>query len=248
MNIFTSFFGQGATTETKAPSTQATSTDTQAKPTEVSSNNTTPSEENKSPLDPFKTLFDNSKQESETPDPGAPIFNIDANKLSESIGKMDFTSVLDPELASKVAAGGEDAVKAMAANMNKLAQAMLAQSITVTSKMIDAANGKALERMQSYIPDSIRKTTLQESILEDNPAFKHPAVQPLVQSVADMFASKHKEASPNEIKQMTMKYLTAVSEMVNGGDTKEDYSSSVKPNKPTTKTKPKEMDWGAWMN
>lgn len=248
MSIFATLFGPSAVQTPNAPAPAPAPTPVQDGKGGEGDNKGTEAKGDESPLDQFKGLFDTNTDDSKKNlDPSAPIFNLDTKQLSEAIGKMDFTGVLDADLAAKVAAGGEDAVKAMAGNMNKLAQAMLAQSLTTTAKMIDAANSKALERMQNYIPDSVRKASLHSEVLEDNPNFKHPAIQPLIQTVTELFADKHPDASPREIKKMAMQYLSATSQILSGKDEDGDSKPNSKSNPSKKAGRAQPDDWLSWM-
>ena len=247
MSIFTTLFGPSAVQGSNSPApAPAPAPAADVKEADANKDGTKAPE---SPLDQFKGLFDTKDSDSNNDlSPDRPIFNLDTKQLSEAIGKMDFTGVLDVDLASKVAAGGEDAVKAMAGNMNKLAQAMLAQSLTTTAKMIDAANAKSLERMQNFIPDSVRKSTLHSEVLEENPNFKHPAIQPLIQTVTELFANKHPDASPREVKKMAMEYLNATSQLISGNKS-DDEGSKAGPKSATKRMANKQPDdWISWLN
>lgn len=91
-------------------------------------------------LDQFKDLFNNDPAANT---PGQPLFNVSQDKMMEAARKQNFTSGIDPELATKIAAGGPEAVTAMMEMMNTVAQNAYAQSAFAGTRLIEGALEKS---------------------------------------------------------------------------------------------------------
>jgi hypothetical protein len=188
-----------------------------------------------SPEDKFAKLW-------ETPatDPNAPKSPDDQNtltpeKMLEAAGKIDFKRVLDQDSLRKIAAGGDEAVAAMAELLNKTAQTVYGQSTVVAQKLIETQVAKAREQFTAELPSLVKKQNMQDSLLTENPAFKKPSVAPVVAAIQNQLAAKFPGATASELNQMAKEYLKAAAE---------DFS-------PTPKKEPtaaeRGVDWDQWV-
>lgn len=163
-----------------------------------------------SPLDKFTSIWNNPTNEDGTPKPArtdnlqAPLFNFDTAKITDSASKLDFTSSIDPALAQKALAGD------VAALMDVINQATRNAVVGVTvsqGNLVNQAVRTNNDRIVASLPEHINKTRLLESD-SDNPVFSHPAAQPLVHSLKQMFFAKDPSASPATINKQVSDYLT----------------------------------------
>jgi hypothetical protein len=163
-----------------------------------------------SPLDKFTAIWHTPVNDDGTPKPArtdqlqAPLFNFDPAKITDSASKLDFTSSIDPALAQKALAGD------VAALMDVINQATRNAVVGVTvsqGNLVNQAVRTNNDRIVASLPEHINKTRLLESD-SDNPVFSHPAAQPLVHSLKQMFFAKDPTASPAAINKQVSDYLT----------------------------------------
>jgi len=161
----------------------------------------------KNPLDEFSKLWEND------PDaiakPNDPYFNVNMEALTKAAGSQNFlTSVTQEQLAS-VAKGGPEAVKAFATVLQNVSQDIYARSAFAASKIAESGLLKAEGKMRAEVPGIIKSHGLRNSLLEENPAFSHPAAQPLIFAVQQQLTLKHPNASESELRGMAIQYLAA---------------------------------------
>jgi len=191
--------------------------------------------ENKSPEDKFAKLW-------ETPaiDPNAPKSDDSQNQLTpekmlEAAGKVDFKRVLDQDSLKKIAAGGDEAMAALAELLNKTAQTVYGQSTVVAQKLIESQVSKAREEFTAQLPSLVKKQTMQESLLTENPAFKKPSVAPVVTAIQNQLAAKYPNATAAELNAMAKDYLKAAAEDFNPTPKKEPTAAE------------RGTDWDKWV-
>jgi len=190
--------------------------------------------ENKSPEDKFEKLWETAPT-----DPNAPK-NDDQNaltpeKMLEAAGKVDFKRVLDQDSLRKIAAGGEEAVAAMAELLNKTAQTVYGQSTVVAQKLIEQQVSKAREQFTAELPGLVKKQNMQDSLLTENPAFKKPSVAPVVTAIQNQLAAKYPNATASELNAMAKDYLKAAAEDFNPTPRKEPTAAE------------RGTDWDKWV-
>jgi hypothetical protein len=164
--------------------------------------------ENKNPLDAFSDLWKNEPNTSGQP-AEQNMFNVDPQKLMEAAGKVDFTKVIKPEHLQAIGAGGEGAVQAFGAALNAVAQTVYAQSALATTKIVEQAVNKTNEKFQSDLPGLLKKHNVSDTLRTENPAFSHPAVQPLISALESQMTQKYPNATAKEINDMAKQYLEA---------------------------------------
>lgn len=159
-----------------------------------------------SPFDGFKDLWSTPT----TPaDSNAPMFSgVDPQKLMESAGKVDFAKAVTPEQMQAIAAGGEGAVQAFAASMNKIAQTVYAQSAFATTKIVDQAMTRQQENFAKQLPSMVRKFSVNENLQTENPLLSNPAITPLVSALSEQLVRKNPNATSAEIQQQVNDYFS----------------------------------------
>jgi hypothetical protein len=189
----------------------------------------------KSPEDKFEKLWETTPTDPNVAQGGVGENPLTPEKMLEAAGKIDFKRVLDPESLRKIAAGGDEAVAAMAELLNKTAQTVYGQSTVVAQKLIETQVQKARDEFTSQLPSLVKKQTMQESLLAENPAFKKPSVAPVVTAIQNQLAAKYPNATAAELNQLAKEYLKAAAEDFN----------------PTPKQEPtaaeRGVDWDQWV-
>jgi hypothetical protein len=241
MNAIQKIFGNPAQ---ESQSTQQTISNNPAQnsppqSTEVSpktaGNGTVPEGSNKeSPEDKFSKLWEPNTTESkgDTQDSDG----ITPQQMMEAASKVDFTKHVTPEDMQKIAAGGEDAVKTLMLVMNKANQGTYAQSMLVTNKMIEKYFEKAKADFASQVPGLVKRQSVNETLLKDNPGFNDPAVAPVVRMIQSQLADKYPNASADELQQMAKEYFTGAASKL----------SPPKKSK-TTESDTQTDDWDDWV-
>lgn len=189
-----------------------------------------------SPEDKFSKLWettptDSNKQQEPT--------GLTPQQMLEAAAKVDFAKVLDKDILAKITAGGEDAAQALVQALNKVSQQTYAQTVLVTDKLISAQVQKAQEDFASRVPDLVKRQRVQDDLIKDNPAFKDPAVAPVVGLIQNQLAEKFPQATADEIKQMAIEYFTGAANKL------------VPPKKtgtPSGKKENTDEDWESWLS
>ena len=161
------------------------------------------------PLDQFNDLFKidpNAKPQNGN----TPIFNVDPQKMMEAAGKVNFAQSVTPEILQGIQAGGEAGVQALVTALNSVSQQVYAQSAIASTKLIEQALGKARENFTAEIPALIKAQNLNESLRNDNPAFAHPAAQPVVNMIQENLRLKNPNATVQELQEMTKNYFNTL--------------------------------------
>lgn len=189
-----------------------------------------------SPLDKFNDLW-----QPIATDPNAPQQqqSIDPQKLMEAARKVDFSSSLNPEILAKVAGGGEDAVKALLESFNSFGQQVYGQSAVTTAKIVEQAVAAARDQFVSEIPDAIKRQGARTKMFDDNPAFKHPAIAPMIEAQVQQLSVKFPKASPAELTVMAKDHLQAMAALIS--PPKADASANGKTSK-------EDVDWDSYMS
>jgi len=183
------------------------------------------------PLDAFKDIWTadtNTKNEE-------PLFNIDDRALSAAAANTNFSGVVTPELMTRIAAGGEDGMKAMMEGMNKMSQATYAQSARATAGIVEAALAKQAKAFEAKLPDIIKGQSVSESLRESNPIFNHPAAAPMLDVLQQQLRVKNPTATQTELKDMAQKFLVS-------------FAQAGNPTKPVNTTVNKSEDWGSFLD
>lgn len=189
-----------------------------------------------SPEDKFKDLWKNepadSNKKSEEPE------GLTPEQMLQAASKVDFTKVIDKELLGKITAGGEDATTALIQALNRTAQQTYAQTTLVADKLITAQVEKAKEDFAKQVPDLIRRQRVQDGLILENPAFKDPAVAPVVGLIQNQLAEKFPTATADELQKMAIEYFSGAAQKL--VKPKSSGSTSTKENT--------EDDWEDWLS
>lgn len=141
--------------------------------------------------------------------------NIDPQKVREAAGKVDFAQVVTPETLAKIQAGGQDATMALAEALNKVAQTVYAQSAVASTQLIDRALAEQSTRFEAKLPELVKRQTVAESVRGENKIFSDPSLVPVVNLIQNQLVQTYPNASPVELKDMTVKYFKEIASAVN---------------------------------
>lgn len=160
------------------------------------------------PLDPYAKLWENESTDLKAPQ--GMDFNVTPQQLADIAGKIDFTSVVPQEIHARIAAGGEDAIKASMEMQNIIARAVYTQNAMATTKLVEAATQKANEGLETIIDRRLKLMGVAENTATLNPALSNPAVAPLVNVIQQRFVQKFPNATSAEINTKVNEYFSQV--------------------------------------
>lgn len=161
-----------------------------------------------SPLDAFKELWNTPV--TPNPDPNAQPGKIDPAKVLESARKVEFAKSIPPEIMATIAKGGPEAQIALMAAMNHVSQNTYAQSAIATKSIVDQALARQAESFRAELPNLVRKMSANDSLRTESPLLNHPAVQPLIPALTEMFTRKNPNATSNEISSQVNDYFKSL--------------------------------------
>lgn len=168
-----------------------------------------------SPLEKFQDLFkvDPTQKQENTENKVDP--NQMATSIMEAAGKVDFAKVIAPEDLQKIAAGGQDAVQAFAASLNKVSQTVYGQAAIAATKIAEQQLAAAEERFASKLPTLLNSQSSKNTLLKENKAFQNPAVAPLVEMIHGQLVQKFPNATDSEITAMAQEYFKSAASAFN---------------------------------
>jgi hypothetical protein len=151
------------------------------------------------------------------PDPtkaGNIFSQADPTKMLEAARGVNFVEGLDANLLATAAKGGPEGVAAMVQIINDVGQRSYAQAAFASTRVVDQGLSQFQLGLDKSLPGAIKKHTVSESIVSDNPAFNNPALAPVIQAVQLQIQAKHPQATTAEIRAYTLQYLTGMSELI----------------------------------
>jgi hypothetical protein len=169
------------------------------------------------PLEAFKGLWDDPPVD-EKSGKGKPVkvgINVDPAKIREAVGKIDFSKVVDPALAAKALGGDQTAFSTI---LGTIAHAAVSNAMVASSQILDRALKQHDSQVFERLPGEMRKHSLTDASLADNPELQHPSVRPLFQMVQNQFASQFPDATTADLQKMTKEYMKSALGVFNKGD------------------------------
>lgn len=196
--------------------------------------------------DPLDTLW--AAPENTDPNKVAPLnFDIDASKLAEIAGKIDYSQAITPEIRQRIAAGGEDGVAATMEAINAANRLSFQQSAMATSKLIEAAITNTAATMDDKINAKIKLLGLNDALQQNNPAINNPRYAPIVAALKEQIITKYPNATQSEIAKMTTTYLERMAEDMNPALVKKANTNTQVGLGNLASLQP-ETDWLDWLN
>lgn len=218
MSIFQTLFGTQAQPQQQQQQTQPGNLPAQPAQTSMPNNPNVPENQTQvqtpaepaSPMDQFSELWQSDPNQKATD----PLIAIDPKQLADAARKTDFTKIVNPELAQKVAAGGEEAVQAMMQMLNQVSQGVYAQSAFAASKLVEQALAKAQDKIAADIPAHVKRLQVSDTLRSENPVFNHPAASPILGAIESQLTVKFPNSSASEITSMAKQYLESFANAV----------------------------------
>jgi len=195
------------------------------------------------PLDKFESVWaapDPTKQTGPK-DLSAPIFDpIDPTKLQASLGKLDFARSIPAGVMEKIAAGGPESAAAITEAMNAVARQTMSQATMAQSAMMEAAFKDYATRLEAKFETAYTARAADDQVLGDNPAFKHPAISPLIKALRHQVVSQNPGAAPSEIAAILKTYTNEFANAIKAPEKLAAATAESKQKAATT------FDWEKW--
>lgn len=216
MSIFSNIFGNSPAAPAPVTAPQPTSPVAGTDPTGVAQQFPTqeggPAAFNKSttqnPLDVYNDLFKPTPVPEGTVTLDDPFITFDKEAVQSLVAKETFTN--DPEFAANAQKALAGDVNALMSILDGVARNVFQRNATLTAMVADKAAREGVNRLNSNIPNVIRNTQTNAALTELNPTFSHAGAKPLVDMVSTQFASKNPAATPQQIAEMTVRYLNTL--------------------------------------
>ena len=162
-------------------------------------------------LKPFADIWAPVKVDPNNPDPNPyPFANLDPAKVMESASKLDFSKAVTPELMAQVAAGGQEAVAALASIVNNLGRNVSGQQIIATNKMLETALEAQRKAFEAQIPSLVRQHAVKDALATQHPAMSDPALEPMVAALRTQYINKNPTATAAQISGAINDYFNTV--------------------------------------
>lgn len=169
-----------------------------------------------SPLDGYKDLWQPVANANN--DANAPLFNIDAAKITEAASKANFTAGISPELAQAALKGDANALSQI---INSSSQQAFAQATIASTKLIEQALEKHGQRQAEQLPNMVKRQMVSDS-LATNPLYQHEATRPLLAALEQQLAAKHPNATAAQITEHAQKFIAEFANVARGPQNTQD--------------------------
>lgn len=181
-----------------------------------------------SPLDAFKDLWSNNASDGDQnankdksgSQPGTntvatPEHPYSQKKLVDAAKRMDFSRSIPPEILQKAFPGGDP--KAIGDILNNIGRQAFAAGGHLSVQISQGEVTGFQTKFDTELPAKLRQHSVNSSDYS-NPAFKHPALKPLVDATRTQISERYPDAPIAEIDRMTQEYLGAVMQEITGQD------------------------------
>jgi hypothetical protein len=152
------------------------------------------------PLDAYTKLWDTPSTDGVEK---APVFDIGEENLGKLTEAQDFMKGIDPELMKRAQTGDAPAMVELLHGVNKNTYKTV---MTHLPMLVD----KYVQAREGYNEKGLSKKVQKEltgHALSSIPNASHPAVKKQLSMLADGFQAQHPDATPQEIVEMTRKFM-----------------------------------------
>lgn len=171
--------------------------------------NSPPAQAPQGPVDPlaaFAKMYDNPKSTE-----AAPSFSLDSEQLGKVAKGQNFMTGMDSALMERATNGDSKALMEM---MNLVGQnayaAALGHGSTLTDKFVSAREAYSSKDFGKRVKGELVNAELGSSV-----NFKNPVVQKQLRIHAEELQRQNPDASPAEIRQMAVDYVTELANAIN---------------------------------
>lgn len=162
-------------------------------------------------LEKFKDLFTPltpeqlAQQQDFNPDQMFASLNPEA--VQKAVSQVNFANGVSADDMAAVAAGGNEAVAALARIMNTVGQNSMAQGLMGSAELVKQALKQANSGLDQRLGKAAKQQMVQEAIFRENPALRSPAAKPIVDALQHAISLKNPSATPQELQEAATEYL-----------------------------------------
>lgn len=183
----------------------------------------------KNPMDEYAKLWE--KQDDKNAPPAAPSLSLDPEAIKKAASGLNFMQNVDPELVQKATSGDIQSLMQLINNVGQQAyQASISHGSALTDKFVDARSKFEADQ----VVGSRVKSELTAQALSALPNYDNPVVREQLNEVARRYQKAFPEATPQQIADMSKKYI-------------QDLAASLNPQSKESDNKPKEIDWASYI-
>lgn len=143
------------------------------------------------------------------------LHETDPAKFQEAVGQMNFVQNINPESLAAVAAGGDEAVKALGTILNSVAQSVFMQSAATSNALLKSGIQKVTPVFENKIADQLRSNEVSRALSDSNPLFSNPATATLLAPLRTQLMTKYPDATPAQIAEMAKGYIQELAGVAN---------------------------------
>ena len=191
-------------------------------------------------LDKYTELVNYQPDPDKVPKPFDPadLISADPEALAKQVSQMNFVQgAISKEEAELIAQGGEGALGVMAKALNTVAQNAFMHAVTASKNISSETLKQSLSHLDSRVDSRLKSQQVNSALAQANPILAHPAAKPMIEAIMPKIQAKHPEASPEEIRDKAVEYLTDFANAVNPPQTDDSTNSKV----------PAGTNWNEWI-
>jgi hypothetical protein len=201
------------------------------------------------PMYQFDKLWDNEIEDPKNPKPKEPtgyLPAVDPKKLTDMVGKMDFTKSVTPEQLQAINGGGENATKALFQVINDASRQALIAAFQSSTRLSEKGFENAKNRFLGEVPSHVKDIMVQNGLNSSSAIMKNPAYAPMVDGVRARFQERYPKATPAQIETVVNKYFTDMANEITGSAKAKE--TTVVSNADKLKKGTSDADWDSWLN
>lgn len=188
------------------------------------------SQEPVDPLQQYGKMFQAAEEASKNQEV-APSFTLDPTKIGEVSNSLDFTSNLDPALVQSALGGDPQAlIKLINLSGQQVYKTAMHHQSALTDRFVGARTAHEFKKVDAQV-----KSTMVDNALSSVPNYQNPVVKQQLSMVAKQFAAGNPDATPEEIRDMAIQYMS-------------DLTNAILPPKQAHSQSAKEVDWDQYFN
>jgi hypothetical protein len=186
------------------------------------------------PMAEFATLWDTPTVDPNVAATVEPVA-LTAEAVQKVVANANFAGGITPEVMATIAAGGEDAQKAMMLMINQATQQAVTQSIMASNKLSEKAITDALAKQEAALPEMLRNQQASSHLQDLNPLFSNPAVKPVIDATRQQLLQKFPGDTPAQTAEKLQNFIVAMGEQ-------------FAPKEVVNSNSAQEPDWEAFLN
>jgi hypothetical protein len=161
------------------------------------------------PMAEFAKLWDTPTIDPNAAAPTEPVA-LTAEAVQKVVANANFAGGVTSEVMATIAAGGEEAQKAMMLMLNQATQQAVTQSIMASSKLNEKAIADALAKQEATLPDLLRDQAANSHLNDLNPLFSNPAIKPVIDATRQQLLQKFPGDTPAQTAEKLQNFIVAM--------------------------------------